>query len=496
MATVVDAALAFHAIGVKSLWRDEASSALVAKMDWPALWRVIAPDDANSGLYYMLLHWWTRFGTGEGTIRALSAVLVVASVPLVYALGRRLFGDAHGAFAALLFSVNAFVIRYGQEARGYALVLFLVSAASLLFIRAIELPSGRRWVAFAVFGALSVYGHFFAGLVMAAHAAYAAAAAATGRIPWRRVVPAFSLMALLVSPLLVPVSTVSHLNWLEQPALGDLVGAFNDLAGAGGAPLLVAYFLACCLAVGAAGLAGRSRLTLSAMPEPPPQSGSASAKSAAWRLGFLVAWLFVPVMGSFAFSVLAKPVFTPRFLIVALPALVLIGAAGVASLRSPVARATGVVFLVALSLRGVGAWFTGYPKENWRDATAYVIGRAEPGDAIAFHSAGTRAPFEYYLAALGAERRAPRPARPADPWGQLDPLGSDSTSGLPAWLDGAPADSPRVWLVLKYRVPLPERFAAAYCAADARSFTGVEVLLFRRQPCDGVPAAPDQKIAR
>jgi hypothetical protein len=303
-------------------------------------------------------------------------------------------------------------------------------------------------------------------------------------------------MALLVTPLLVPVSTVSHLNWLARPSLGDLAGAFNDLAGAGGAPLLAAYFLVCCLAVGAAMLAGPRRLTWLAPPASASELVGAPGESAPWTLGFLVAWLFVPVMGSFAFSVLVKPVFTPRYVIVALPALVLIAAAGVASLRAPTARVAALVILVVLSLRGVGAWFTGYPKENWRDATTYVIARTEPGDAIVFHSAGTRAPFEYYLAALGAERRAPRAARPADPWGRLDPLGPDSTSGLPAWLEGAPADARRIWLVLKYRVPLPERFAAAYCAAHAQSFTGVEVLLFRRRPCDDVPTASNQKTAR
>ncbi|HEX6104361.1 MAG TPA: glycosyltransferase family 39 protein, partial [Gemmatimonadales bacterium] len=332
--TAVAAVLAFHALGAKSLWRDEAMSVMVARLDWPTLWHRIGNEEANGALYYLLLRCWMALGSGEQTVRALSAVFAVASVPMVYALGRRLFGRDHAAVATLLLAVNAFVIRYAQEARSYALALFLTTAASYLFLRAMDRPSAGRWAAYVVVGTLSVYAHFFAGLVVAVHFGFALhSAAAAGAAPRRIAAGAFGLMVALVSPLLVPVLTVTHLEWVSRPSLRDFVGVFQSLAGAGGPLLLGAYFLACCAA-----LAEMLR----------PREGSRGA-SGRWRYGFLLAWLFLPVLASYLFSLLVKPVFVPRYLIVSLPPLVLLGAAGVVSLRPPWLRAGALAVLVALS---------------------------------------------------------------------------------------------------------------------------------------------------
>ena len=418
VATAVAAGLAFYDLGAKSLWRDEATSVTLARLDWPSLWRAIAPEEANGGLYYILLHCWMAIGTGESAVRALSAVLAVASVPVVYALGGRFFGRDHAAVAALLLAVNAFFIRYAQEARGYTLALLLVAAASYLFVRAMDLPTTGNWAVYALVGALSVYAHFFAGLVLAVHFVFALRSAGARSVPRGTAVGTFALIGVLGSPLLIPVLTVSHLKWIERPSLPDLAGAFQSLTGAGGPSLLIAYFLVCCAAL----VAGF------------PRRKANAGKSVHWQYAFLLAWLFLPVLGSFLFSILVKPIFTPRYLIVSLPPLVLMAAAGVLSLRQRWLRAGTLVVLVALSARGLVAWYTGYPKENFRAATAYIVKQAEAGDVIVFHSMGTRAPFDYYLRALHAEAKAPQPVRPSAPWGALDLLGPDSTSALEGWL--------------------------------------------------------------
>ncbi|HEX6104452.1 MAG TPA: hypothetical protein VFZ26_02645, partial [Gemmatimonadales bacterium] len=129
--------------------------------------------------------------------------------------------------------------------------------------------------------------------------------------------------------------------------------------------------------------------------------------------------------------------------------------------------------------------YTDQPKEDFRTATGYVVAHAEPGDGIVFHSAGTRAPFEYYLAALGAEAGAPHALRPPEPWGMLDLLSPHETRALDDWLTRWRGDRPRVWLVLKYPVALPNGFEREYCRLRARSFSGVHVLLYRKRPRAG-----------
>lgn len=465
------AALGLFEIGAKSLWRDEGYSVLVAGLDLPGVWRVISPREANGGLYYLLLHAWMVVGSSEGIVRSLSTVFAVATVPVLYALALRLFDRRHAAVATLLFAVNAFVVRYAQEARGYTLVLFLVTAASYLLLRALDAPSMRSWTAFAVLGALSVYAHFFAGLVLAAHFAFAMSFAGRRKVSRRAIAATFALIAVLVSPLLVPVTSVSHLNWLDTPTLRDFVGTFQSLAGAGGAALLGAYFAICSVALVAAVRRARG----------------AEGRDAAWRWAFLLSWLFVPIVASFLFSVLAKPVFTPRYLIVSLPPLVLLAAAGVESIAGAWLRRSALALLVALSVRGLALWYSGYPKEDFRAAATYIVARAEPGDGIAFHSVGTRAPFDYYVRAQHAAGKVPEPVRPSAQWGAMDPLGEESAGAFDEWIAGSRDAHPRLWLVLKSPLTLSSKFESRYCPVERRSFSGIHVLLYGRGPCEPRP---------
>ena len=52
---------------------------------------VVVNSERSPPLYYMLAWLWSKlFGTGAWGLRSLSAVLGVATIPVVYALGRRL----------------------------------------------------------------------------------------------------------------------------------------------------------------------------------------------------------------------------------------------------------------------------------------------------------------------------------------------------------------------------------------------------------------------
>src|SRR5262245_26153042 len=81
-------ALALRHLGTKPLWRDEAASLTAAKRSLVDLIALLPRRDANSGVYYLLLHLWLPLRdrlplptTGEETwSRALSVVFAVAAV--------------------------------------------------------------------------------------------------------------------------------------------------------------------------------------------------------------------------------------------------------------------------------------------------------------------------------------------------------------------------------------------------------------------------------
>jgi hypothetical protein len=141
-----------------SLDMDEAVSVYYARLGWGAFWRAFGYD-ANMALYYVLLREWMAFGSSEFAIRLLSVLAAVAAVPAVYAPGAT-YGRRTGMIAALFFTLNAFVIQYARYARGDALVLRLVTLASLFYVRSVEQPTIGRWIGYVLTATLAIYTHF------------------------------------------------------------------------------------------------------------------------------------------------------------------------------------------------------------------------------------------------------------------------------------------------------------------------------------------------
>src|ERR1700733_3288624 len=133
--TGVAAALRFHSLATKSFWFDEGVSVAIARLDWYNFARILWRREANMSLYYLLFRGWLHFGRSEFFVRSLSVCFAVASIPVIYLLGRRLFDARVGLLAAALLAVNAYHVQYSQDARSYSLMVFLCSLSSLYFLK-------------------------------------------------------------------------------------------------------------------------------------------------------------------------------------------------------------------------------------------------------------------------------------------------------------------------------------------------------------------------
>jgi len=126
---------------------------------------VLRHREVNMSLYYVLLHFGCPMGSTEGFIRGLSVLFSVATVPLYMHSARGSSGAVAGLLAAWLLAINAYHIRYAQEARSYALVVFIATLATWLLVRNLQEPASAHWAAYTVACALAVYSHFFGALV-------------------------------------------------------------------------------------------------------------------------------------------------------------------------------------------------------------------------------------------------------------------------------------------------------------------------------------------
>jgi uncharacterized membrane protein len=119
----VAAFLRLWALNGKSFWLDEIASVVIARMPGNSFWHWLWTEEGNMALYYVMLRPWLGIHLGEGTIRLLSVLPGIASVPVMYLLGKRLLGRNVGLLSALLLAFSTCAVVYSQEARGYSWLL-------------------------------------------------------------------------------------------------------------------------------------------------------------------------------------------------------------------------------------------------------------------------------------------------------------------------------------------------------------------------------------
>lgn len=473
--TSLGVALQLHAITAKSFWLDEGSSIAMARLDWFNFLRLLWWRELNMVLYYLLLRGWLHFGDSVTWIRGLSMVFAVAAIPAIFLLGRKILGTSFGLVSALLLSVNAFQVRYAQEARAYSLLVLLVIVSTYCFLTAVESRRRRDWNWYIVASSLAIYAHFFAVLVVVAHWLTLPAMARSGVLVGGRDVRAqfqraARLVALLTAPIWIFIATTGAgpISWIPRPGLGDVIGLLKMLSGNANTLQLIVYsaFVVLGLITGAVAIR-RKR------PDSPAYL-------------ILTCWFFVPLVIVLLVSI-AQPVLVPRYLMISLPAWLMLAAAGITAGRSGLLAAVLGIAVAFSSFAGVRNYYQAdfdTPPSDVRSATAYILGNAQADDGVVFYSFSTRFPYDYYAAHTNAVAK-PEILYPGNNSGVMwrDFNGVPAAAQVPEFAKGRE----RMWVVTKssqLNDPKFKAFEAAlmeqYRLTDTQDFPYVHVMLFSK----------------
>jgi len=167
------AAIRIVTIDNQSFWMDESLTAYEASLPFGAMLNTVSHVETTPPLFFVLTWLWAKvFGTSEAALRSISTIAGITLVPLAYLSARELFSRRAGVIAAALVALNPFLVWYSQEARSYMLLAALTAAGFLWFVRSLALPSRRRLGWWALFSALALTTHFFAGFIVAPEAVW------------------------------------------------------------------------------------------------------------------------------------------------------------------------------------------------------------------------------------------------------------------------------------------------------------------------------------
>lgn len=136
--------LRLYNLGGRSLWYDEAASVrnvmgllkLYPYEDW-GLFDLLKRERVPP-LYFFYMIPFYYFSSSEWSIRLASVIFGIATIPLMYYFGSRLFNRKIGFIGALLLTFSPLHIYYSQELRPYSLFLFFSVLVFYLSYLALE----------------------------------------------------------------------------------------------------------------------------------------------------------------------------------------------------------------------------------------------------------------------------------------------------------------------------------------------------------------------
>lgn len=301
----------------RGFWGDEAWTALISQFSLTDILRITG-EDFHPPLYYFLAHFFIAlFGASEW-IRAVSVAFFGLTVIAAYFLAREFLDRGMAWLTALLILTSPILVTYAFEARAYALVAFISTAATLVFWKALRQGSGqalrhkqwRWWVAYVLLGIAGMYTHYYLWFIFAAHGLYWLA---FSRQQFGRVLVVYMLMlagqAPWVQTLLSQVGSVAGDYWIA-PINSQTHWEFFVRVTAGDDGVAQQKFAATVVLM----LLGISLLTMVI-------KGKSKRRKGYWFLWF---WLLVPVVLPTLIS-LYRPIFFYRYLIFSsIPILVII----------------------------------------------------------------------------------------------------------------------------------------------------------------------------
>ncbi len=461
---VVGAALRIYGFADHGLWIDEYGTWwAIAGQNWSDCWSRVLEIHGQSPFYYLIVRLSVHLtGAASAALRIPSLIFGIGLLALAYPFGVRIFRDRRIALLAVAaFAVNERLIYYSQEARPYALALFLAVCSFHFYAALLDQDTRRNRIGYVLTTALTYYAHYFFGIIVLVQIVHLLA---TRRDRWRSWFTMAVALILSLVPGLWQLRAIfarrDSLDWISQPTDWlDLLEPAADLLD----PVIF-------------GLTGAAALLLWMEERPAPHRALGA------HGGIGIFWFAIPVL---VFSLVPQLVGInlshARYLVVAAPAIPLIYAVmlavplglrqnqprgltkGKAALRSlPLLvflSSTVALRIVPFVSEQGGFWW--FYQHGWRSAVQDITTGFEPGDLILYRthfveldqvvrgeaSASTTEFVEWpLLAHLPAGRAFARRALPYSDNPQnrerLRSIMNEAASARRIWLVGLEVDDP------------------------------------------------------
>lgn len=139
---ILGAFLRIWRLGEFSLWKDEIFSMLEAQHSLLEIFTSKTYSFGFTPIHHFFAHLALYFGKSEFIVRFPSVVFGMATIYLIFKLGKLFFGSKVGLMAALLLAISSLHLEYSREVRYYSYLIFF-SGLTIFFLY--KLVTEKRW---------------------------------------------------------------------------------------------------------------------------------------------------------------------------------------------------------------------------------------------------------------------------------------------------------------------------------------------------------------
>jgi mannosyltransferase len=389
-------ALRIYHLDSSDISGDEAWSITVA--GWPLSEIVSSDAETNPPLYHVLLHAMMRFGgTTPFAIRYLSVLSGFVALAFIYRAGKASGGGGLGLTAVAAGAASPFLIYYAQDARMYGMALLGASGSVATFVMLVQKQqSGKQiprglWAAHAITSMIGVYSHYYVFAILVAEGIFVVLLLIRRRLA-SRLKPWLTTWVVMAATFL-PWPLI-HVGYLQGKASGRFEEWTAMKLAEIGRRTFVAYGIGITVPpadawrawiVGTLALLG-----LLILLRRPQTRRYGVLFTFVLLIGVAFAWLVNPIM----------PFFYERYLLVGMPAFLLLLAAGLTGLFriwKPAALLTALLVL-GISAPSVQNQFfdSTYDKGGYGRLMAAIESRAQRGDVMLLNNPLQASLFDYY----------------------------------------------------------------------------------------------------
>ncbi len=417
----------FYRLGDPSLWFDEAFSVELARQPLPLLQSIIFGPEPNMELYYLLLHFWLGLTNllgllpTEFVVRLPSALFAAASSVVVFWFATHFLNRLTSLLGTTLYLVNYLGVMYAQQTRAYALQLLLICLSWYVLLYSLHASTKRTtasfisgWIAYVLITTTALYVHLFSALILGAQCfaflglvLFPNSWRSSARTCLRAFVTSLISVALLSLPLVAVALHGAKTDWLPVPHWHDFSYLLSSISGQNHSYLIL--WLCCCIC--GIGLCAWiwDRLYISTTVKPPqtqriPRYFFLQFEDYDARLPIvwaLCCWILVPVVASYIVSQGSLRLFSVRYLVVIIPALMLLIGFSVSMIRLRFIQVVLAALLIWQAVLALPNYYASAEIEDWRSTTFWLAQRYQAGDGLVCYDndimQGCQIPVEYYL---------------------------------------------------------------------------------------------------